>query len=88
MIRDREIKIRVTQDELDYISNVCNTHGMSKSECIRQAVRRGFNQNEKDIAQKICAMQSIINRMNGIGVTEEDINSLTKEMNELWQFLN
>ena len=88
MIRDREIKIRVTQEDYDYIGNICNTYGMSKSECIRQAVRRGFNLNEKAIAQKICAMQSIINRMNGIGVTEEEINSLTKEMNEIWLFLN
>lgn len=88
MTRDKELKIRVTQDEFGYIDDICNTNGMSKSEFIRQAITRRSNFNEKGIAQKVCAMQSIINRMNSMGVTEEEFNLLIKEMNALWQYLN
>ena len=88
MTRDKEIKIRVTQDEFGYIDDICNTNGMTKSEFIRQAITRRRNFNEKGIAQKICAMQSIINRANCMDVAEEEINLLIKEMNALWQYLN
>jgi len=44
MKKGKEIKIRVAQDDFEYIDNLSRTSEMSKSECIRKAVRRGNNQ--------------------------------------------
>lgn len=88
MVKDKKLEIRVSQEELDYIDKVCAVYGISRSEFIRQAIRGDYNINSKGIAQKIYAMQTIVNKMLHVDATESEINSLVKEMNELWQFLN
>lgn len=61
MRKDKELKVRVSQEIYVYVENLCNINGISKAEVVRQAILSEKNSlNEKDLAQKICAMQSIL----------------------------
>jgi len=88
MTRDKKLEIRLTEEEWCYIENMCDTYGISKSEFIRRVIRGGGNLNTRYMAQKIYNMQCIVNKLNYVGVTDEEIDFLTKETNELWLYLN
>lgn len=88
MTRGRKIEIRLTEEEWSYIENICTTYGISKSEFIRRAIRSGGNMNTKYMAEKLYNMQCIVNKLNYVGATDEEIDFLVKETNELWQYLN
>lgn len=88
MTRDKKIEIRLTQEEAECIENICMAQNISKSEFIRRAIRGGCDFNMKYIAQKIYTVQSILNKMASIGITDDEAGLLMKEVDELWQYLN
>ena len=87
MIREMKVAVRLTKEDLDYIEDRCNTYGISRSEFIRRAVRGYGNLDIKYMAQKLYDLQSVVNKMNSVGVTDDEINVFIKDVNELWQYL-
>lgn len=87
MNKVKRIEIRATEEDVAYVDNERTKLSMSRSEFIRHAIRGKSNVNTKEMATKIVTMQGIINRMNTVGVTQEEVNILGKEMGELWQLL-
>ena len=87
MNKVKRMEIRVTEEDVAYVDNERTKLSMSRSEFIRQAIRGKSNVNTKEMATKIVTMQGIINRMNTVGVTQEEVNILGKEMRDLWQLL-
>lgn len=87
MKKEQRMEIRVTEEDVAYVDNERAKYSMSRSEFVRQAIRGKSNVNTKEMATKIVTMQGIINRMNTIGITPDEVNVLGKEMSELWQLL-
>ena len=87
MLRDKKIEIRLTNEELLYLEDVCNRYSMTKSEYIRKAIY-GSNNNIKDIAQHIFVMQQVIDKIVIDKATEEDLDVLINEVGQLWLCLN
>jgi len=87
MNRNKKIEIRLSEEDFAYIESMCKQHSMNKSEFIRSAIRDGSTMKVKDMIPHIFTMQKMVNDMNVFGVTEENLKILTKEMNQLWQFV-
>lgn len=87
MNKRQRIEIRATEEDVAYVDNERTKLSMSRSEFIRQAIRGKNKVNTKEMATKIVTMQGIINRMETVGVTQDEVNVLGKEMSELWQLL-
>ena len=87
MNKRQRIEIRVTEEDVAYVDKERSKNSMSRSEFIRQAIRGKSNVKTKEMATKIVTMQGIINRMDTVGVTQEEVNILGKEMGALWQLL-
>ena len=90
MIRDKKVEVRLNQEEFDCLEYISDTTNISKSNILRQAIKEAFQNsriNAKGILGHLFNMQTIVNQMH-LGVTQENLITLTKEMNELWQYLS
>ncbi len=90
MSKSKRIEIRLSDNEFKEIQLLSKRANISKSDYIRKTL---FNTNtfiidKKGIATSIIKMQTAVNRIIQLGTNEEDINTLTKEMELLWQYLN
>ena len=90
MEKTKRIEIRLTNDEFKELEIQSKRADISKSDYVRKTL---FNTNtyiidKKGMAACIAKMQTVVNRIIQLGVTEEYLNTLEKEMNLLWQYLN
>ncbi len=90
MEKTKRIEIRLTNDEFKELEIQSKRANISKSDYIRKTL---FNTNtyiidKKGMAASIVKMQTAVNRIVQLGTTEEDLNTLAKEMELLWQYLN
>lgn len=87
MIRNKKVETRFSEEELLYIDNK-RGNSMNRSEYIRQCINGGNSIDVKGIAQSICNIQNVVNKINSVGATQEDWTMLTSEVNTLWLYLN
>ena len=90
MEKTKRIEIRLTNDEFKELEIQSKRADISKSDYVRKTL---FNTNtyiinKKGIAASIVKMQTAVNRIIQLGLSEEDITTLNKEMELLWQYLN
>lgn len=87
MEKTKRIEIRLTNDEFKELEIQSKRADISKSDYVRKTL---FNTNtyiidKKGMAASIVKIQTAVNRIIQLGVTEEYLNTLEKEMNLLWQ---
>ena len=88
MTRSKKVEIRLTDEEAMLLENLCSTSSMTKSEYIRHLIKNRQPINVKSIGLHVFTMQTLINTMNQFGVTQENMNALSREVSYLWQYLN
>ena len=88
MIREKKFEVRVTLDEYKDIKNLSESMNITISELIRQSVRANvYVDDKRKMAQHICKLQSHMNMIYQVGATTDNIKSVGKEVNSLWQCL-
>ena len=90
MEKTKRIEIRLTNYEFKELEIQSKRADISKSNYVRKTL---FNTNtyiidKKGMAACIVKMQAAVNRIIQLGLSEEDITTLNKEMDLLWQYLN
>ena len=94
--RDLYLKIRVNQDELDFIDRKFRESGMkSRSEFVRAMIVQGYivKFNESELKELIRLARNISGNINQIAVRansggrvyDNDIAEIKEEVNKLWQ---
>lgn len=73
-IREKEIRIKVTEDELQYAKDKANYCNMTMSEYVRKIIKDGVI-----IKLETCDIKGLTNELNKIGT---NINQIAKHVNE------
>ena len=90
MEKTKRIEIRLINYEFKELEIQSKRADISNSDYVRKNL---FNTNtyiidKKGMAACIVKMQTAVNRIIQLGLSEEDITTLNKEMDLLWQYLN
>ena len=91
MTKDKKMEFRANEEFSNKIITLCNKFGMNKSELFRYAIENLDSEKSNTpalIARHVFNLSTIVNSMNECGITKEKLDTLTKEANSLWQYLN